>query len=116
MEMRNESLGTSSTIAGRMTAKPVSTSTENEAKTANITLTAGSSTTDLGYPVADLVGRCFLRLCFWIELCTSWARRYQPWALRSKAEPAQVTAAAVLIGAPVAAIQTTVGNSTPTDN
>jgi hypothetical protein len=27
------------------------------------------------YPVADLVGRCFLRVCFWADVFASWARR-----------------------------------------
>jgi hypothetical protein len=95
-----------------MTAKTFSISTENQAKAVDIG--AGSRTTDLGYPVADLVGRCFLRVCFWIEMCTSWARKYQPW-VSSKAQQAQVTTAAVLIAAP-AAVTTTVGTATGTDS
>jgi len=27
------------------------------------------------YPVADLLGSCFLRVCFWADLFASWARR-----------------------------------------
>jgi hypothetical protein len=27
------------------------------------------------YPVTDFVGSCFLRLCLWVELITSWTRR-----------------------------------------
>jgi len=27
------------------------------------------------YPVADLLGRCFLRVCFWADLFASWAHR-----------------------------------------
>src|SRR6266699_4894668 len=30
---------------------------------------------DLGYPVADFVGRCFLRLCMWVDLFALWTRR-----------------------------------------
>lgn len=29
---------------------------------------------DLGYPVADLVGRCFLRLCLWVDRFAPWTR------------------------------------------
>jgi hypothetical protein len=29
------------------------------------------------YPVTDFVGSCFLRLCLWVELITSWTRRKQ---------------------------------------
>ena len=28
-----------------------------------------------GYPVADLFGRCFLRVCLWVDVFTSWTRR-----------------------------------------
>ena len=27
------------------------------------------------YPVADLLGRCFLRVCFWADLIAFWTRR-----------------------------------------
>lgn len=27
------------------------------------------------YPVADLFGRCFLRVCLWVDICTAWTRR-----------------------------------------
>jgi len=30
------------------------------------------------YPVADFVGRCFLRVCCWFDVCTSWVRQYGP--------------------------------------
>jgi len=29
---------------------------------------------DLGYPVADFVGRCFLRLCLWVDRFAPWTR------------------------------------------
>jgi hypothetical protein len=28
-----------------------------------------------GYPAADLFGRCFLRVCLWVDVFTSWTRR-----------------------------------------
>ena len=27
------------------------------------------------YPAADLFGRCFLRVCLWVDVFTSWTRR-----------------------------------------
>lgn len=49
---------------------------------------------DSNYEVADLFGRCFLRVCFWLDVFTSLARGYeahredpQPFAARSL-EPA----------------------------
>lgn len=27
------------------------------------------------YPVTDLFGRCFLRVCLWVDICTGWTRR-----------------------------------------
>jgi len=33
---------------------------------------------DLGYPVADFVGRCFLRLCLWVDRFAPWTRGDHP--------------------------------------
>ena len=30
---------------------------------------------DFAYPVADLFGRCFLRVCLWVDVFTGWTRR-----------------------------------------
>ena len=30
---------------------------------------------DLGYPAADFVGRCFLRVCMWVDRFAPWTRR-----------------------------------------
>lgn len=35
------------------------------------------------YPVADLLGRCFLRVCFWADLLAYWTRRGRPLQLRA---------------------------------
>jgi hypothetical protein len=45
----------------------------------------------MDYPVADLVGRCFLRVCFWIDLCTSWAKKYHPPTFTFEASKAHAT-------------------------
>ena len=37
------------------------------------------------YPVADLLGRCFLRLCFWVDLVAAWTRRGRPLQVRAPA-------------------------------
>jgi len=29
-------------------------------------------------PVNGLVGRCFIRMCLWVDLVTSWSRRNRP--------------------------------------
>ena len=34
-------------------------------------------TRDLDYPVADLFGRCFLRLCLWVDLIALWRNKNQ---------------------------------------
>jgi len=31
-----------------------------------------------GYEVADPVGRLFLRVCYWVEVLTSWRKKYHP--------------------------------------
>lgn len=28
------------------------------------------------YQMTDLVGRCFLRVCFWVDVLTSWRKKY----------------------------------------
>lgn len=40
------------------------------------------------YPVADLLGRCFLRVCFWADLFASWTRRGRPLQARVSADHA----------------------------
>jgi hypothetical protein len=32
---------------------------------------------DADYPVTDFTGRCFLRVCLWVEIITSWTRKNQ---------------------------------------
>jgi len=36
--------------------------------------TLSASTMNREYPVADLVGRCFLRVCYWVDIVDSWRR------------------------------------------
>ena len=43
--------------------------------TASTLKVAHGTAGDLGYPVADFVGRCFLRLCMWVDLFAPWTRR-----------------------------------------
>ena len=40
------------------------------------------------YPVADLIGRCFLRVCFWADLLEAWTRRERPIQVRASEEHA----------------------------
>ncbi|PYV84689.1 MAG: hypothetical protein DMG93_03920 [Acidobacteria bacterium] len=73
------------------------------------------SSRNLEYPVADLVGRCFLRVCFWIEICTSWTKKYHPpefTVQRAKAQPVEVTAQSAPTASPAIQVQSTVA-STP---
>ena len=42
-----------------------------------------SPTSEREYPVADLLGRCFLRVCFWADLFSSWTRRGRPLQFRA---------------------------------
>ncbi|SRR5712691_10935414 len=43
--------------------------------TASTLKVAHGAAGDLGYPVADFVGRCFLRLCMWVDLFAPWTRK-----------------------------------------
>jgi len=40
--------------------------------------TASTSAQDLDYPVADLFGRCFLRLCLWVDQFAEWTKNHAP--------------------------------------
>lgn len=40
-------------------------------------------TSERDYPVADLLGRCFLRVCFWADLLAYWTRRGRPLQVRA---------------------------------
>jgi hypothetical protein len=42
--------------------------------TASTVNVAHAAAGDLGYPVADFVGRCFLRLCLWADRFAPWTR------------------------------------------
>jgi len=77
------------------------------------------SSRNLEYPVADLVGRCFLRVCFWIEICTSWTKKYHPpefTVQRVKAQPIEVTVPSALTAPPAIHVQSTVASTPPTLN
>jgi hypothetical protein len=69
----------------------------------------------LDFPVADLVGRCFLRVCFWIDVCTSWAKKYHPPAYtfeRPKTLPTPLRSP--VAAAPALDVQSTVAPATRT--
>lgn len=57
---------------------------------------AGTSIQDLEYPVADLFGRCFLRLCLWIDLFADWIKKYAPLRLVRGLLPVDAESDAVL--------------------
>jgi hypothetical protein len=65
--------------------------------------------------VADFVGRCFLRACYWFDVCTSWAKRYNPpvfTPVGGKAQAADVTVSSATMGAPVVSVQSTIATRT----
>ena len=43
---------------------------------------------DPNYQVADLFGRCFLRVCYWVEVFSSLTRRGEPVPYTALAKPA----------------------------
>jgi hypothetical protein len=60
------------------------------------------------YPVADFVGRCFLRVCFWFDVCTSWAKKHDPSKFEAasvKAQPMQAIRASSLMPAQVSQLR-----------
>jgi hypothetical protein len=67
---------------------------------------------DRDYPVADLFGRCFLKVCYWVEVFSSMTRRegrlpYEPFprrpaASRSTAKDLVENEVATVPGTPIA--------------
>lgn len=60
------------------------------------------------YPVADFVGRCFLRVCFWFDVCTSWAKKHDPSrfeAANAKVQPIRVISASTLLPAQISQVR-----------
>jgi hypothetical protein len=81
------------------------------------TVTLSRATRNFDYPVADLVGRCFLRVCFWIEICTSWTKKYhQPnfTGEPANARPMQVKVPSALMAAPTIQVQSTAPSASRT--
>ena len=42
------------------------------------------------YPAADLFGRCFLRVCLWVDVFTSWTRRGELLAYQGRMKASSV--------------------------
>ena len=94
----------SSTKAVYSPVEPVSPSPGNRTAIATLgTISRTHGVNGEAYPVADFVGRCFLRLCFWFDFCTSWTRRYGPPAFTAtaKAHPVQVSTPPKMMAATV---------------
>lgn len=53
---------------------PVHTRGSKQPHAASTLNVAHAAAGDLGYPVADFVGRCFLRLCLWVDRFAPWTR------------------------------------------
>ncbi len=67
-----------------------------DAAAATALKTASTSAQDLDYPVADLFGRCFLRLCLWVDLFADWTKNHAPRRLVRSLLPADSVPDAVL--------------------
>ena len=76
---------------------------------------SSTATRNPEYPVADLVGRCFLRVCFWVDICTSWTKKYHPPEFTTReARPLQVAAPPALMATPAIQMQSTVAGTSQT--
>lgn len=84
-----------------------------------VVVNSGSATSDLEYPVADLIGRFFLRICFWIDVCTSWAKKYRApvfTAVPAKGKTLPVTAPTAALAASSLTSSANVSSSTIEDS
>ena len=73
------------------------------------------------YPAADLFGRCFLRVCLWVDVFTSWTRRGELLAYQGPKKSLQIDSAtgvdidsAARVGKRLPAIPAEVAVRTPT--
>lgn len=70
--------------------------------------------------MTDLVGRFFLRVCFWVDVLTSWTKKYQAPSFvlaheKSTVGAASLTtvAAPMIVSAPILSVESTVGAAIP---
>jgi hypothetical protein len=63
-----------------VSAQPIVKKTQTSATTTQIAAAAfvSARARNSDYRVADLFGRCFLRVCYWVEVFSSMARRGEP--------------------------------------
>jgi hypothetical protein len=90
-------------------------SSESRSAIASLEITAKTNgATGDAFPVADFFGRCFLRVCFWFDVCTSWARKHDPpkfKAASAKAQSIEVTNPSAIMAAAVLRVQSTIPTS-----
>src|SRR5436305_2720797 len=98
------------------TIKSVLPACENRAPLASLRITPKSKRiTSDPYPVADFVGRWFLRACYWFDVCTFWKKKYEPpvfTAVGTKAQSSTVSVSSATMAAPVLHMQSTIATST----
>jgi hypothetical protein len=115
--MLKESLPAAKVVSSPIesTIASASPSSENRSAIASLGITAKTNgATGEAYPVADFVGRCFLRVCFWFDVCTSWARKHDPprfKAASAKAQSIQVIRPSAMMPAPIPQVRSTIATS-----
>ena len=85
-------------------------SRQNQSGTAGLAIGVRKRTSREQYAVADFVGRCFLRACYWFDVCTSWAKKYNPPAFTTagaKAQTIPATPSSAMMAEPTLHVQST---------
>jgi len=100
--------------------QPVSSSERNQAGTTEWAIPASTKTANREeYPVADFVGRCFLWVCFWFDVCTSWAKKHNRPAFTAagaKAQSIQINPSSATMPAPIPQVRPTIATSRRTES
>jgi hypothetical protein len=74
----NQGSGSGGTSPASVTASADSVVTNHQIRLGTENAPRVSIRRDKDYPVADLFGRCFLRVCYWVEVFSSMTRREDP--------------------------------------
>jgi len=78
---RSSGAGQVSSAAVAVTVQSVITKSQTQVSASEASIPASLPPvrpSTVNYAVADLFGRCFLRVCYWVDVFTSMARRGEP--------------------------------------
>lgn len=76
-KQETESATIDATVRSSISTTAISAPLQSVSTTASVALRRGG-VAPRDHVFSGIVGRCFLRVCFWIEVFTGWKKKYQP--------------------------------------